>query len=79
MRVLVMTALLALAFCFEAEAQNNYMMAGWGPQSCGEWTKVQARRAQIEADEAVVMPGDARDVNGQMQWVLGFISAFNAY
>jgi hypothetical protein len=65
MRLLVMTAVLALALCFKAEAQNNYMIAGWGPQSCAAWTKIQA--------------GEPRDVDAPRQWVLGFVSAFNAY
>jgi hypothetical protein len=72
----ILLAILALAFCFQAEARD-WVLYGYGGKSCSAWTRVQAQRPRIAAN-GLAITGDV-EVSGQTQWVNGFISAFNIY
>jgi hypothetical protein len=76
MTLRVLLALLALVFCFQAEA-GEWRAYGWGPESCGAWTNVEAQRPQVKSNG--MMFGGGSEVAAQTQWVLGFVSAFNLY
>ena len=76
MTIRVLLALLALMFCSQAKARD-WVIYGYGGESCGAWTRVQAHRPRIGAD-GLAISGDV-EVSGQTQWVNGFISAFNVY
>jgi hypothetical protein len=78
MTIRVLLALLAIVFCFQAEAKDSAMMVGSGQASCGTWTKVQADRQPTDAAE-IMRYRTGSDVMTQIEWVRGFISAFNFY
>ena len=44
-----LVALLALAFCFEAEAKEGWEAFGSGTKSCADWTNAQAERRPISS------------------------------
>ena len=71
-------ALLALVPCLEgAEGKDQWMVRGEGQLSCGAWTKAQAHRPAIGADNKYL----ATDIglSSQIAWVSGFLSAFDYY
>ena len=79
MTIRVLLALLALVFCFKAEAKP-VAVYGWGLKSCGAWTKAQAQRPELTTGGVQTLNTDSdADMVTQMEWVSGFISAFNMY
>jgi hypothetical protein len=74
----VLLALLALAFSFHVEAKNTVMVVGAGQASCGTWTKAQAERQPTDA-RGNIYYRIGSDTMIQLEWVRGFISAFNIY
>jgi hypothetical protein len=77
MTIRVLLALLALMFCFQAEAAD-VMIYGRGFHSCGAWTKNQVQRPAVGTSSTINSQSDV-EMAAEMEWVDGFISAFNIY
>ena len=74
--------IIALVFCLEADAKDNWLVTGNGADSCATWTKTQTNRPEIVSSEnkySNLSPGVSWDAYAEIQWAAGFISAYNYY
>jgi hypothetical protein len=75
----VLLGLLALVFYSRAEAADtSWVVYGEGNTSCGAWTKAQQQRPQLNATGSTLISRSS-DFAGQLQWIEGYMSAFNMY
>ena len=74
----VLLALLALVFCFQAEAKEGWEAFGMGTQSCAEWTKAEGERRPVSSG-GTMLTESGSDIPGQTQWITGFLTAYNYY
>jgi hypothetical protein len=74
----ILVALLALVFCFQAEAKEGWEAFGSGTKSCAEWTRAEAER-RLVTEGGTMYTQTGSDIPGQTQWIAGFLTAFNYY
>jgi hypothetical protein len=78
MTIRVSLALLALVFCFKAEAKEGWEAFGMGTKSCAEWTRAEAERRPISSG-GTMLTEMGSDITAQTQWITGFLTAYNYY
>ena len=78
MTIRVLLALLALVFCFQAEAKEGWEAFGIGKKSCAEWTKAEGERRPVSSG-GTMLTESGSDIPGQTQWITGFLTAYNYY
>jgi hypothetical protein len=74
----ILLALLALVFCFQAEAKEGWEAFGVGTKSCAEWTRAEAERRPISSG-GIMLTEMGSDITAQTQWITGFLTAYNYY
>ena len=74
MRVLVLVLTFLLMSVPDGETKDRFYVHGRGNNSCGKWTAQQAHRPKDGEYTTANVEGLL-----QLEWVVGFISAFNKY